>query len=183
MSDTENSIDPPNPPPWFAAKLAEAQPSLYSWACVMLGHARDAWDVVQNSNKVMLEKATEVQSPEGFMRWAYVVVQFEVMAYTKTACRQRRRHIADQSVLERIATQASQTLAAEDRIATLEDCLEELSERLRQCVAMRYEGKLPLKAVAARLNRSENTVAAMLYRARRALAECIERKRAEGDHS
>ena len=74
---------------------------LYARVCLMLGGASDAWDVLQNANKVMLEKASEVHSSEGFMRRAYTVVRFEVMAFHKKSSRQRR--LSDPNILEKIA--------------------------------------------------------------------------------
>ncbi len=184
MSGAEKPFTKRVTPNWFAAKLAEAQPLLYARICTLLGGAADVWDVLQNANRVMLEKASEVESPDGFMPWAYTVARFEVMAYRKQCAVQssRRRHISDPGVLEKIAQRFSeQSLAAwdsywQDRLAALIECMKELPERQRQCVALRYDGDLPLSEVAAQLNRSENTVAAALYRARLSLAACIKRK-------
>jgi RNA polymerase sigma-70 factor (ECF subfamily) len=179
MSDAEKSFTKRVTPNWFAAKLAEAQPLLYARICTLLGGIGDVWDVLQDANKVMLEKASEVRSPEGFMHWAYTVVRFEVMAYRKQASRQRR--ISDPSVLEKIAQQlSSQSLDFQDRLAALIECVKELPERQRQCVALRYDGDLPLSEVAAQLQQSENSVAAVLYRARLSLATCIKRKLGRG---
>ncbi len=153
-------------PSWFAAKLTEAQPTLYARVCLMLGGASDAWDVLQNANKVMLEKASEVRSPEGFMRWAYTVVRFEVMAFHKRSSRQRR--LSDPSILDKIAQcAASQSVAVQDRMAALLECLKRLPERHRQCVSLRYTEHKSLREIAAEFNRSENGVAALLHRAGR----------------
>jgi RNA polymerase sigma-70 factor, ECF subfamily len=182
MSDTKTPASELQTPVWFAAKLAEAQPSLYSWACVVLGGTHDAWDVLQNANKVMLEKAFEVQASEGFMPWAYAVVRFEALAHHKRVS--RRRCITDSSILDKISEYASShCIAIQDRLAALKECLQKLPPKQRQYVALRYEDNLPLDQIAAQVHRSENSVAAMLYRARTALAECIQKNLAEGDVS
>ena len=80
-------------PSWLAAELVQAQAALYSYACAMLGGSADAWDVLQNANKVMLEKASEVQGPQDVMPWAYTVVRFQAMAHRKRASRDRHSSI------------------------------------------------------------------------------------------
>jgi RNA polymerase sigma-70 factor (ECF subfamily) len=174
--DWMNDSTPPEKltPNWLAAKLTEAQPALFARVCLMLGGAHDAWDVLQNANKVILEKASEVHSPEGFSRWAYTVVRFEVMAFQKRNSRQRQ--LSDPSVLEKIAHCAeSQRAAAQDQLAALVECMKRLPERQRQCVALRYDESMSLREIAVKFNRSENGMAALLHRARQSLANCIER--------
>ena len=94
----------------------------------MLGGSADAWDVVQNANTVILEKASEVQGPQDFMPWAYTIVRFQVMALRKNASRDR--HIFNLDVLERISRHASlQSVDFPERLAATEECLKQLSER------------------------------------------------------
>jgi RNA polymerase sigma-70 factor, ECF subfamily len=166
-------------PGWFAAELAEAQSALYCFACALLGGSADAWDVVQTANKVMLEKWSQVQLPSDFMPWAYTVVRFQVMAHCKN--RSRERHIFNLGVLDKIAQHAaSHSAEVGERVVALEECLQQLPERQREYVALRYGQEMSLHEVAQRLKRPENAVAAVLYRARLALARCIEGKLAEG---
>ena len=170
----------PKTPDWFEAELAQAQAALYSYACAMLGGSADAWDVVQNANKVMLDKASEVQNPQDVMPWGFTVVRFEVMAHRKKALRDR--HIFNLSVLEKIAEHAaSQSIDFQERVVALEACLKKLPERQRECLALRYDEDLSVRDVARRLHRTENAVAIVLCRARLALAQCIAGRLAEGD--
>ena len=121
----------------------------------------------------------QVQSPSDFMPWAYTVVRFQVLAHRKRLSRER--HIFNLGVLDKIAQHAaSHSADFGERVAALEECLQKLPARQRKYVALRYDQDTPLREIAARLNRTENAVAAILYRARLALAQCIEGKLAEG---
>ena len=67
-----------------------------------------------------------------------------------------------------------------DYILAVKGNQETLPERQRACVALRYSEGLALCELARRLKRTENAVAAMLYRARISLARCIELALAQG---
>jgi RNA polymerase sigma-70 factor (ECF subfamily) len=175
VSDADESLSVAKSPIWFPARMAEAQPALYSYACIVLGGAADAWDVLQNANQLMLEKAHEVQEPQGFMPWAYTVVRFQAMAFRKRTSRDR--HIFSLGVLEKLSRHADvQCIDFPERVTALEECIRKLPERQREYVDMRYQGNLAVGDIARRLNRPENAVSSVLYRARLALAECIARR-------
>jgi RNA polymerase sigma-70 factor, ECF subfamily len=164
---------------WFHAELTRAQSALYAYACTLMAGAAEAWDVLQESNRVMWQKASEVRSVDGFLPWAYRVVHYQVMAHRKRLARDR--HVFSVSVLERLAERAAaDDPEGEDQVAALEDCMAELSPQQREYLSLRYVEGLAVNEIACRVKRSENAVAATLYRARLALARCIEAKAAGG---
>ena len=144
--------------------------------------AADAWDVLQEANRVMCQKSGDVGSAAEFLPWAYTVVRYEVMTYRKRAARDR--HVFDLEVLDRLAERAElQNAGFADRLAALDECLKKLPDRQRHCIALRYSESLSVGEIAERIERAENAVAAVLYRARTALAQCIEAKMARGGPS
>ncbi len=157
---------------WFNRELVQAQGALYGYAAALLGGSRDAWDVLQNANQVMCEKANDVATPADFMPWAFTVVRFQVMAHRKRMARER--HVFGPSVFEKIAAQTAEKQGAfADRIRALESCLQKLPERQREYVALRYDNRLGIREIATQMACTENTVALALHRARIALARCI----------
>ena len=151
---------------------------LYSYACAMLGGSADAWDVLQNANKVMLEKASEVEGPHDFMPWAYTVVRFQAMALRKKASRDR--HIFNLGVLEKISHHAGlQSVDFPERLAVLGECLNKLPERQREYLTLRYDEDLRVREMAkgsiARKMRWQPCSTARL-----ALAECMACELAKG---
>jgi RNA polymerase sigma-70 factor (ECF subfamily) len=66
--------------------------------------------------------------------------------------------------------------ALAERQHALNDCLMRLPENSRLLLALRYEKGCPLHEVAAHTRQSTNAVVKALYRLRRALAECVEKR-------
>jgi RNA polymerase sigma-70 factor, ECF subfamily len=167
---------------WFDRQVADAQSALYAYACTLMAGSTDAWDVLQDANVVMWQKAAEVSSPADFMPWAYTVVRYQVMAHRKRMSRER--HVFSLSVLEGLAEHAAVlNTDFEVQVAALEDCRRDLPEQQREYLLLRYIDGMAVKDIARRVNRTENAVAATLYRARLALAKCVEAKMASGGAS
>lgn len=179
MSDSKGLQSDLQTPSWLASELARAQPALFSYACTMLGGTHDAWDLLQNANQIILEKAFEVHGVEGFMPWALTIIRYQAMALrTKVA---RDRHVFNLVVLEKMSRHAdAQSVDFPDRVTALEECLNLLPERQRECLALRYNRNLPVRDIAQQIRRPERAVTNVLYRARLALAECITRKLSKG---
>ena len=68
--------------------------------------------------------------------------------------------------------------AGADRVSALKACLEELPEYSRQVVQMRYFLELSPGAIGGRLERSANGIRQILFRVRKALLECVEKRMA-----
>lgn len=92
-------------PEWFAEELAAAQIPLPAYIRTLLAGGKGAWDVLQDANRVMCEKASEVAARSDFRPWAHTVVRYEVLAYRKRAARDR--HVFSQAVLDKLAEQAA----------------------------------------------------------------------------
>jgi RNA polymerase sigma-70 factor, ECF subfamily len=182
MDSSNAPLDEGGGPGWFGVELARAQSALYAYASTLMAGSSDAWDVLQEANLVMWRKAAELGSAAGFLPWAYSVVRFQVMAYRKRAARDR--HVFNLGVLERLSERiAVQYVDFDDQVAALDDCMARLSEQQRECLAFRYVDGMAVQEIARRINRGENAVAATLYRARLALAQCVEGKMANQDRS
>ena len=63
----------------------------------------------------------------------------------------------------------------DDMLAHLPACLESLGPSARQAIDLRYACKLRLAEIGARLRRSEGAAKLLMFRARQALKNCLER--------
>lgn len=63
--------------------------------------------------------------------------------------------------------------ADEDEIGRLRRCLERLTPRVRRILELRYWQGMELEQVATEGGQSANAIAALLYRARRTLSDCM----------
>lgn len=68
----------------------------------------------------------------------------------------------------------------DERLARLPECLDTLGTAARQAIELRYQGKLRLAEIGARLKRSEGAAKLLMFRARQALKKCLERRGGTG---
>jgi RNA polymerase sigma-70 factor, ECF subfamily len=178
----ESPQDQTAPSEQFATQLTAAQGVLYAYVCSLLGGSRDASDVLQDTNLVLWRKAAEFKPELSFNAWAYKIAFFQVLAY-------RKRHATDRHVsnfsddsLGRIAARM-ETVASSfaRRVRLLDDCIARLPDYQRELIQLRYAERLGVGTIARTLQKSENSIAAVLYRARRSLIDCVETKPEAGD--
>ena len=166
---------PENPDlPLFVERLTGAQSALYGCIRSLMGGSPEAADVLQEANRALWQKAAEYDPSRPFLPWAYRVAQFQVLAHRKRQSRDRL--VFDEELIGQLTDDLIGQAASGDReLRALAQCLEKLPGAQRELIAAKYERGEALDVVAARLEKPVNAVSAMLYRIRRALAECIER--------
>ena len=98
-----------NPRQRFLRSLVASQPRLYAYVVSLLHDPERAYDVLQQANVVMLDKADEF-SDQGkpFLPWAFKVCYYEVLSERRD--RGRCRHVFDDDFLETIADMAAALL-------------------------------------------------------------------------
>lgn len=161
----------------FATQLTAAQGSLYAYVCSLLGGSRDAADVLQETNLVLWRKAGEFKPELSFNAWAYKIAYFQVLAYRKRQAIDRHRCNFNEELLDRIAAKLEpQADLFAQRMRMLDECIDKLPDYQRALIRMRYAERLGVNAISHRLRKSENSVAAALYRARLSVIDCVETK-------
>jgi RNA polymerase sigma-70 factor (ECF subfamily) len=155
--------------------VTEHQSDLFGFICYLLGGSEDAWDVLQETNVVLWEKAREFDASRKFAPWAFQVARYQVLAYRER--HHRDRHFFSDGVINALAEELRGSHVHSDvRLSALEACIDQLAGLHRQMVERRYKYGESVAEIATHLGRSANAVAAALYRLRRSLAECIELK-------
>lgn len=157
----------------FAQLLTSGQAPLYAFVLSLVVDPHRARDVVQDTNRVLWEKAGEFDAERPFLPWAFAIARNQVRA-ARTA-EQRDRLTFSEDVTERLADRAA--LRAErmgERQVALARCLDKLPDEHRTLIDQRYSEGSSVAELGTRTGRQPNAVAAMLMRIRRALAECIE---------
>jgi RNA polymerase sigma-70 factor (ECF subfamily) len=138
-----------------------------------MGGANEANDVLQEANLKLCRKAAEYDPQQPFLRWAYAFARLEVMAWRKR--QQRSRLVLDEDLLALVEADCQAAAgSAEQQLAALEKCVEKLPPRQRELIAARYGKGEAVQAIAARLAQPENALAALFYRVRKALGDCVE---------
>ncbi len=161
------------PTPEFVQHLTASQSALYAFIVSLLGGVNDANDVLQETNMKLCRKCSDYDPHQPFLRWAYAFARFEVMACRKS--KQRSRLVLDDSLVEMMAAELEESAEeADGRMKILENCMERLNPRQRELIAARYGRGEAVQDIAARLSRPENAMAALFYRLRKLLADCVQ---------
>jgi RNA polymerase sigma-70 factor, ECF subfamily len=172
-------VEPDEQPPrhedfvrlWSAHRI-----QLYSFVFSLLPDHVEAEDVFQCVSIVLWNKFDQFQLGTNFWHWAARVAQLEVQDYRKRKTRERLKFWSEE-VIDAIAAahvEYSELLQHQQR--ALASCLEKLSPRDRELVALRYGAeRITTKTLADRLGRPLVTLYKALSRIRRNLYQCIQR--------
>lgn len=159
----------------FVALLTGLQSRLYAYLCTLLARAEDARDVLQETNIVLWKKAGDYDHARPFEPWAFRFVHWQALAWRKRQSRERL--VFDDTAFELLAGEFPSAGAAEDELRALEDCIGKLPAKQRALIERRYAGGETVNSLAAAENQPSNAIAALLYRARKLLADCVKESR------
>ncbi|NBR49791.1 sigma-70 family RNA polymerase sigma factor [bacterium] len=169
----ENLPDTSGPTPEFVQRLMASQSAMYAFIVSLLGGANDADDVLQETNMKLCRRCALYDREQPFLRWAYTFARFEVMAHRKS--KQRSRLVLDDELVVRMAGELEESAEkADSRLKVLERCIERLNPRQRELISARYSRGEAVRDIAERLSRPENAMAALFYRLRKILADCVQ---------
>lgn len=141
----------------------------------MLGDSEAAWDVLQETNRVLLEKREQFESGTSFVNWALTIAQFQTMAWLRD--QRRNRLVATAEIVELMAEDARQLDAGfEARRSALHACLEQLPGRHREMLHQRYAHAHPLAQLSQSSGRSDNALKQLFFRLRGTLLDCINQR-------
>ena len=164
--------------PEFLQQITAAQSPLYAFILSLMAGQEGAADVLQETNVKLCRELHRYDTTRPFLPWAMTLARFEVMAWRTR--QNRSRLVLDNEVVELLAAEMAD--GQNDReLAALESCLAGLPPRQRELVAARYDQGETVRAIAKRLGQPENALAALLYRIRKALHDCITTKLAQED--
>lgn len=162
----------------FVTEITDCQRRLQAFIRTLVYDPATIEEVLQETNLALWEQAARFEPGTSFMAWACRVAWFKVLDHRRAA--RRRPWEFSSEVLESIATEAIEDLEMlEQQERALAACVASLSERHRQVLQMHYFGSVPLEQIGATIDRKANAVAQLLFRIRKALRECIERRLVE----
>ncbi len=156
----------------FVQLLTGMQSRLYAYLCTLLGRSHEARDVLQETNLVLWKKAADFDAARPFEAWAIQFARFQAMAWRKRQSRDRL--VFDDTAFDFLAGESSRAgTGADDELRALENCLRKLPERSRTLLSRRYSENVSVNELALAEECAPNALAALLYRARKVLADCV----------
>lgn len=159
----------------FIRMLTEHQVDLQAFIMSSLGNYADTLDVLQLTNLALWKKAGKFRPDAKFLPWGLSVAKFEILAFMRA--RSRDRHTFSPELVELmvdVATERSPEVTA--RSQALLECIEQLPERSREFLRIRYAQDQSIQQISAKTGRSIDAVKSLYLRIRRSLERCIDRK-------
>jgi len=157
--------------------LIAAQFALFAYICALVGDTQDAQDVLQETNLKLCRELDTYDPSRPFLPWARRVAYYEVLSYRTRKSRDRLT-LADDTFFEQVAEDAEAAFDDTDKdMAHLDACLRKLAAFARELVEARYLKGTAVNALADACKCSPNAVSLILFKARRSLAQCIEKAR------
>lgn len=164
----------------FVDLLTSHQRDIYVYTYTLMAGDPATPDVVQEANVDLWAKRGEFDLDRPFLPWALKFAHHCVLAFRKT--RSRSRLVFSDAYVESLSQALEKMhLSADRRLTALDNCLRNLRDDQRALVQQRYAGGATVKGLAARMNASADQISGRLYRIRKTLAECIERRLALED--
>lgn len=154
--------------------LTQHQDQLFRYIYALLPSEADARDALQETSLALFRKFDQYDSAKPFLPWAYRFAYLEVL---KQRDRTQRQPLAfSDDVLELLADER-QTLEPhlENRLRTLDVCLQKLPPEDRQLIIYRYDQRRPVEDIMEHLGQSRRTLFRNLERVRWLLHDCVTR--------
>ncbi len=172
-----------NPPSLrYLELVTQSQRTLYGVLWSLLRHAHVAEDVLQETNAVLWQKASEYDESREFLPWALKIAQLQVLAFRKR--KQRGRLVFDEQLVATLVEQSVQEAEqVEPRRRALGECLKKLPDEHRRLITRRYEPGGSVNELSAEQGKAPKAVSEMLRRIRASLLDCIERTLAREAHA
>jgi RNA polymerase sigma-70 factor (ECF subfamily) len=157
----------------FVELLTAHQRKLYAYICTLMFGDSAAIDVLQDTNLDLWARVGDFDFERPFLPWAFGFARNRVSAFRRTQARSRL--VFSDEVLDAIDQDCANIASTADvRLVALQKCLEKLNCKQTQLVRDRYLAKTTVKEMAMQLGTTAANVASQLFRARKALAKCIE---------
>ena len=148
------------------ALLRYLQDPLFRFCVSLLGDSERAQDAVQESAMRLLRDLPKFQGASSIKTWAMGIAVNVVREMRRSVRRDERRiHVE-----ERLVSPDGEAAELEQK-GLLKRLLEELPERQREALVLRYFEELSVEETAGAMNCAEGTVKATVFQALRALRE------------
>lgn len=151
------------------------QPAISAYLYAAVPNFHDAEDLTQQVAVAVARDFDKYDPDTPFLRWAIVIARNRVLHHRRSFA--MSKIVFSQDTLDALAQAApdQQPITTAYKSA-LDTCLDELQNKSRQALNLRYEQDLRTKEIASRLNMTANAVSVLLHRTRTALAQCMKQK-------
>lgn len=154
-------------------------PILNAFVVSSVRDRQHAEDIVQEVGAAVSANFTDIPEGVSFNTWALAIARNQI--HKRYRADQRDKHLFQGEALEALAG-AYDRLSdrSDDMRSALDQCVEQLPDRSRRIIELRYKQNKRVDAISGMLGSSANAVSGVLFRVRQALRDCIEKRISEG---
>jgi RNA polymerase sigma-70 factor (ECF subfamily) len=166
------SMDADNLRAELAANWERARTAVFAQLLAGIGSFHDAEDVLQEVAVSVAKNYGSYDPARPFIAWALGITRNHMLMYFR---RYHRNRLVFSDQLMAMIGQHLETLAenpADQRREALHDCINQLDERRRRLIEMRYSTNLSVNEIAESLGKSVAAIKGSLHRVRKALERC-----------
>ena len=158
----------------FMRLFIQHEPMLRCVARSMLSDWQAVDDVLQEAGVTMWEKIEQLDSADGFLPWAKVIVRFKCRSAINAA--RRDQLVLSEEAIRLIADEIDSVDREqyESTLDALRSCLGRLSDHQRELVLAPYRGEQQVQQIAQMVGKSSNALYKKLGRLRSKLSDCVE---------
>lgn len=166
--------------PKLTRDLLEHRQALLGFILALTRDFNAAEEIFQETALAILDEAAAGRQAEPFLPWAREVARRRVAEYHRNAAQDRRAIVMPSNLIDGIAQAFDENEESREesrnRQKHLAACVSALTERVRRMIDLRYHRRLAVPAIAQDVGWSVDAVHVALSRARKTLAECIQRR-------
>ncbi len=146
----------------------------------ILRNPADAEDLFQETCRIILEKANEAGPILDFRAWAKEIARRQVLQHYRTLRTRRTSTVPSEEMAELVSdvylkhSPTREELAEES--AALRACLDQVPERQRQVIRLRFLAGQGYDSIARAIQGSEGAIRRMVARTRLLLMECVRQR-------
>jgi RNA polymerase sigma-70 factor (ECF subfamily) len=158
----------------FVMALMGHRSMLHSFVYAIARDPHLTEDILQEVAVVLWQKFAEFRAGTDFGAWARSIAWREVLSARRSEARAHRYldETCARQILAAYERRDRSVEPASHRLA-LRSCLEGLGDHVRELIHCRYALKMSSRQLADRFRRSAQAVDALVYRAKKALADCV----------
>ncbi|MCC9607323.1 sigma-70 family RNA polymerase sigma factor [Blastopirellula sp. JC732] len=157
----------------FVEELTAIQSSMKRFCISILAGDQGVEDVIQEANRVILEKANEFQQGTNLRAWAFEIVRRQALAYCKRRQREHKLLFNTELVDSLLERSLEIDPAQADQMGALKACIEKLDDAEKSVLRGRYWSEKTLSEVSLEIGRTVDALKRALFRIRKQLRACV----------
>lgn len=160
--------------PDFEVELSELQPRLRYFALSLTGSVHDAEEVMQETNRIAVEKSAEFEPGTNLRAWLFRIATLQAKSFHRSRAKKRGFEIVGDDLIEAIAHEEESSGDFEREREALLHCVGQLRPAHQELVTARYVQGRKVAELAVEQGILANALSQKLFRIRTKLAECIQ---------